>query len=68
MKLTMNTKWDEKKRPYSWEMIDFGYERCKPKPEVLASCTLEVAHRFQRQFTVRFWVKHQNGLGSTLLA
>ena len=25
-------------------------------------------HRFQRQFTVRFWVKHQNGLGSTLLA
>ena len=42
MKLTMNTKWDEKKRPYSWEMIDFGYERCKPKPEVLASCTLEV--------------------------
>ena len=26
------------------------------------------AHRFQRQFTVRFWVKHQNGLGSTLLA
>ena len=27
-----------------------------------------MAHRFQRQFTVRFWVKHQNGLGSTLLA
>ena len=26
------------------------------------------SHRFQRQFTVRFWVKHQNGLGSTLLA
>ena len=28
----------------------------------------DITHRFQRQFTVRFWVKHQNGLGSTLLA
>ena len=38
MKLTLSSSWGEDKKPFSWEMIDFGYDHCDPEPTIDNCC------------------------------